>query len=190
MWGSLKASAACAASALTFALLLFGWAASQSRGAAHFLAGGGRGADSAFSLGSPGPLDSEGKAQSRNASGQSARLPSPVGFREDGGRGLLVRAWVNGAGPFNFAVDTGAGATVLSPRVAGEARVEVEAGGRGVEVGGLSGVASRSARPITRSPRAASQSSRPACRGTLTAYSTRPKPSRRSATSLTSHAES
>jgi predicted aspartyl protease len=62
-----------------------------------------------------------------------------VSFRELEGRGLLVRAWVNGAGPYTFAVDTGAGASVLSPRVAGEARVEVEAGGRGIAVGGLSG---------------------------------------------------
>jgi predicted aspartyl protease len=56
-----------------------------------------------------------------------------------------VRAWVNGEGPFEFAVDTGAGATILSPRVAGEARVEVEAGGRGIEVGGLSGQTVRGA---------------------------------------------
>lgn len=65
-------------------------------------------------------------------------LPAPVSLRESRGRGLIVRAWVNGAGPFDFAVDTGAGATILSPRVAGEARVEVEAG-RDIEVGGLSG---------------------------------------------------
>ncbi|HST53083.1 MAG TPA: aspartyl protease family protein [Pyrinomonadaceae bacterium] len=63
----------------------------------------------------------------------------PVSFRESGSRGLLVNTWVNGAGPFTFAVDTGAGATILSPRVAGAARVEVEEGGRGIEVGGLSG---------------------------------------------------
>jgi predicted aspartyl protease len=69
----------------------------------------------------------------------AARLPSPARFRESGGRGLLVRTWVNGAGPYTFAIDTGAGATILSPRVAGEARVEVEAGGRGIALGGLSG---------------------------------------------------
>jgi len=63
-----------------------------------------------------------------------------VRFRESGNRGLLVRTWVNGAGPYTFAVDTGAGATLLSPHVAGEARVEVESGGRAVQVGGLSGM--------------------------------------------------
>ena len=140
MGGSLKASALCAASALTFVLLLFGWAASPSRGAAHFLAVEGPWADAALLLDSSGLLDASGRDKPRAFVSQGARLPSPVGFREDGGRGLLVRAWVNGTGPFTFAVDTGAGATILSPRVAGEARVEVEAGGRGIEVGGLSGM--------------------------------------------------
>jgi predicted aspartyl protease len=49
----------------------------------------------------------------------------------------LVRTWVNGIGPFNFAIDTGAGATLLSPRVAGEAHVT--GNGRVASVGGLSG---------------------------------------------------
>jgi predicted aspartyl protease len=66
-------------------------------------------------------------------------VPAPVSFRESDGRGLLVRTWVNGAGPFNFALDTGAGATILSSRAASAARVEVEVGGRGIEIGGLSG---------------------------------------------------
>lgn len=66
-------------------------------------------------------------------------LPAPVNFRESEGRGLLVRTWVNGAGPFTFAIDTGAGATLLSRRAASEARVEVEAGGGGIRLGGLSG---------------------------------------------------
>lgn len=71
--------------------------------------------------------------------GRRGGLPSSVDFRESDGRGLLVRTWVNGAGPFNFAIDTGAGATILSSRAASEARVEVEVGGRGIEIGGLSG---------------------------------------------------
>src|SRR5260370_27918341 len=37
-------------------------------------------------------------------------IPRPATFREIPGRGLLVRIWVNGAGPFTFAIDTGAGA--------------------------------------------------------------------------------
>jgi predicted aspartyl protease len=146
MWGSLKASAACPASVLTFALLLFGWAASPSRGAAHFLSKESAWASAASLLDSSGLItssrlpNSSGKARPGAVVSQSTRLPLPVGLREDGGRGLLVRTWVNGAGPYTFAVDTGAGATIISPRVAGEARVEVEAGGRGIEVGGLSGM--------------------------------------------------
>lgn len=65
-----------------------------------------------------------------------AKLPSAVSFREESGRGLLVRAWVNGAGPFTFAIDTGAGATILSSRVASEARVE-PSGKRPITIGGL-----------------------------------------------------
>ncbi|MBV8858433.1 MAG: retropepsin-like domain-containing protein [Acidobacteria bacterium] len=86
-----------------------------------------------------------GAARSRlwQGAGVAARgttaLPAPVSFRESEGRGLLVRTWVNGAGPFNFAIDTGAGATLLSSRAAGEARVEVEAGSGGIQIGGLSG---------------------------------------------------
>ncbi len=84
-----------------------------------------------------------GVARSRLSQGQEVgrrgALPTSVSFRESEGRGLLVKTWVNGAGPFTFAIDTGAGATILSSRVAGAARVQVEAGGRGIEIGGLSG---------------------------------------------------
>jgi hypothetical protein len=61
-----------------------------------------------------------------------------VRFREVRGRGLLVRAWVNGTGPYSFALDTGAGATLLSPRVATEAKVSIK-NGRPGSIGGLSG---------------------------------------------------
>jgi len=71
----------------------------------------------------------------------SARLPSPVRFREESGRGLLVRVWVNDAGPYVFAIDTGAGATILSRRVAGEARVSTN-GRRPLIIGGMSGAGS------------------------------------------------
>ena len=52
-----------------------------------------------------------------------APLPRPVRFRETRARGLLLQAWVNGVGPYTFALDTGAGAIILSPRVASEAQV-------------------------------------------------------------------
>lgn len=66
-------------------------------------------------------------------------LPAPARFREVEGRGLLVRVWVNNSGPYNFAIDTGAGATIISRGVAAEARVAL-AGARSVTLSGLSGV--------------------------------------------------
>jgi predicted aspartyl protease len=69
---------------------------------------------------------------------QSSGLPRTIRFREEQGRGLLVSAWVNGAGPYTFAIDTGAGATLLSRRVAGEARVALSSGRRPLMIGGLS----------------------------------------------------
>ncbi len=52
-------------------------------------------------------------------------VPAPVEFREDDRRGLLVKTWVNGVGPMIFAVDTGAGMTIISPRAAARAGVAV-----------------------------------------------------------------
>jgi predicted aspartyl protease len=127
MSGRLK-SAAGAASALT--LVLFAWAASTIQGAAHFRN------DRSPSVGRAGLLATNSRPSQQAT---RASIPSPVSFQESGSRGLLVRTWVNGSGPFTFAVDTGAGATIISPRVAGTARVQVEEGGRGIDVGGLSG---------------------------------------------------
>src|SRR6266567_219285 len=72
-----------------------------------------------------------------------ARSPVPhsVLFREVSGRGLLIRTWINSQGPFTFAIDTGAGATLLSQRVVEEAGVNVS-GGRTISVAGLSGATS------------------------------------------------
>ena len=112
---SLKTTLAVVTSALLLALLLIGRATPVNAGAARSRLGQGEGA------------------------GRKTQLPAPVSFRESDGRGLLVKTWVNGAGPFTFALDTGAGATILSSHAAAAARVQVEAGGRGIEVGGLSG---------------------------------------------------
>ena len=65
-------------------------------------------------------------------------LPRSVTFREVRGRGLLVSTWINSQGPFTFAVDTGAGITVISPRVAGAAAVAIK-DGPGTQVAGMSG---------------------------------------------------
>jgi hypothetical protein len=65
-------------------------------------------------------------------------IPRPVRFRETRGRGLLASVWVNSAGPFTFAIDTGAGATLVSSRVATEAQLTARSG-RGRSIAGLSG---------------------------------------------------
>jgi hypothetical protein len=67
------------------------------------------------------------------------RVPRPVSFREVSGRGLIVRTWINSVGPYDFAIDTGAGATLLSQRVADEARVAIKNGR--TSIAGLSGAA-------------------------------------------------
>lgn len=67
-----------------------------------------------------------------------AVLPSNVRFREVEGRGLLVDVWLNDTGPYIFAVDTGAGATIISGRTARSARLTIDVN-RNTNVGGLSG---------------------------------------------------
>jgi hypothetical protein len=62
---------------------------------------------------------------------------APISLRDEREGGLLARGWINGAGPFTFAIDTGAGVSLISPRVAGEARLGVTKSSRPL-VGGLS----------------------------------------------------
>jgi predicted aspartyl protease len=80
------------------------------------------------------PLNLGSTVEGRSGS----RLPFPVRFREVEGRGLLVSVWINGAGEYTFAVDTGAGATILSERVALDAGVA--SNGNHTRISGLSGV--------------------------------------------------
>jgi predicted aspartyl protease len=92
-------------------------------------------ADSSASKNSGEKIERRGRA-SRVA------LPSTIRFREVEGRGLMTRVWVNGVGEFTFAIDTGAGATLLSARVAREARVALK--GSRLSLGGLSGAGTAS----------------------------------------------
>ena len=55
----------------------------------------------------------------------TAASVEPVSLRDDEDHGLLAKAWINGAGPFVFAIDTGAGASIISKRVVVEARLQV-----------------------------------------------------------------
>jgi Aspartyl protease len=60
----------------------------------------------------------------------------PVQLR-DGREGLTADVWLNGAGPFSFAIDTGAGVSLISRNVVDRARLQVNKSGRPL-VGGLS----------------------------------------------------
>ena len=61
----------------------------------------------------------------------------PIPLRNDEDHGLLAKGWINGAGPFVFAIDTGAGASLVSQRVAAQAKLQVTKA-RTPLVGGLS----------------------------------------------------
>jgi hypothetical protein len=131
----LKQTARRATSAFLFALAVTLWAALDI-GAAHSFVGD-------YDRAAKNPTHPHNSTF--NSSGQTRRgarasaLPAPARFREVEGRGLLVRVWVNNSGPYNFAIDTGAGATIISRAVAAEARVALT-GARSVTLSGLSGV--------------------------------------------------
>jgi len=66
-------------------------------------------------------------------------LAVPARFRVDRELGLLVETWVNGAGPFVFAIDTGAGTNLISERCVREARLPINTI-RTTLIGGLTGL--------------------------------------------------
>ena len=136
--GGLRAACAPAA-ALLIALALNCWAASRAAGGAARTFFAPPETTRRLLVGLKNSLKQAGALASART------LPAPVRFREVKGRGLLVRAWVSGHGPYDFAVDTGAGATIISRRVAAQARVPVYAE-RPVRLSGLSGVRGATAR--------------------------------------------
>jgi predicted aspartyl protease len=69
--------------------------------------------------------------------GSSAQSVFPITLRDDRDRGLTATAWINGAGPFTFAIDTGAGVSLISRSVVERARLAVTKSRRPL-VGGLS----------------------------------------------------
>lgn len=77
-------------------------------------------------------------APTTSASAPRVNIPRPVRLREVRGRGLLASVWLNSTGPFTFAVDTGAGTTLISPRVATASRLRVRSA-TGRSIAGLSG---------------------------------------------------
>jgi aspartyl protease len=81
--------------------------------------------------------------RTRKPSIAQPRLPAPISFRVVKSRGLLATVWINEAGPFTFAIDTGAGITLISTRIAAIAGIASE--GSSVSVGGLTGAGSTTA---------------------------------------------
>jgi Aspartyl protease len=67
----------------------------------------------------------------------SAPAVAPIRLREDRNAGLLVNGWINGAGPFTFAIDTGAGVSIVSRKVVTNAHLQTSQSRRPL-VGGLS----------------------------------------------------
>jgi predicted aspartyl protease len=61
----------------------------------------------------------------------------PVPFKESKGRGLLVSTWINGTGPYTFAIDTGAGVSLVSRDLVQRAGLPLQKS-RQTLVGGLS----------------------------------------------------
>ncbi|HEY2961874.1 MAG TPA: retropepsin-like aspartic protease [Pyrinomonadaceae bacterium] len=68
---------------------------------------------------------------------QSLRYVAPIRLRDERDRGLLATGWINGAGPFVFAIDTGAGVSLISRSAVERARLQVTKSRRPL-VGGLS----------------------------------------------------
>ncbi len=62
---------------------------------------------------------------------------APIRLRDERERGLVASGWINGEGPFVFAIDTGAGVSLISRNVVARARLGVTKARRPL-VGGLS----------------------------------------------------
>lgn len=75
--------------------------------------------------------------QRLQSSERSVQPVYPVRLRDERDRGLLATGWINGAGPFTFAIDTGAGVSLISRSVVARARLQVTKSRRPL-VGGLS----------------------------------------------------
>jgi len=68
---------------------------------------------------------------------RAADVVAPVRLKDERERGLLAQGWINGAGPFVFVIDTGAGVSLISRNVVEQARLQVMKSRRTL-VGGLS----------------------------------------------------
>ena len=48
---------------------------------------------------------------------RAADVVAPIRLKDERGRGLLAQGWINGAGPFVFVIDTGAGVSLINRSV-------------------------------------------------------------------------
>lgn len=82
-------------------------------------------------------VPSRGTAPQRVQRLRSADVVAPIRLRDERERGLLAQGWINGAGPFVFAIDTGAGVSLVSRNVVERAGLGMTKSRRPL-VGGLS----------------------------------------------------
>ena len=82
-------------------------------------------------------VPTRGTAPQRVQRLRPAEVVAPIRLRDERERGLLAQGWVNGAGPFVFAIDTGAGVSLVSRNVVERARLGMTKSRRPL-VGGLS----------------------------------------------------
>ena len=66
-----------------------------------------------------------------------ADVVAPIRLKDERGRGLLAQGWINGAGPFVFVIDTGAGVSLINRSVVDRGRLSVAKSRRAL-VGGFS----------------------------------------------------
>ena len=85
----------------------------------------------------PGKGIAHQRAQRAEASRVISTTIAPIRLRDEQDRGLLATGWINGKGPFVFAIDTGAGVSLISRNVAAQAKLGVTRSRRPL-VGGLS----------------------------------------------------
>ena len=78
----------------------------------------------------------QGTAPQRVQRLRPAQVVVPIRLRDERERGLLAQGWINGAGPFVFAIDTGAGISLVSRDVVERARLQLTRSRRPL-VGGL-----------------------------------------------------
>ena len=140
---SLKRHAHGAVLALLIALVSIMWAVPLN-GAAHLSER--ESVETGRSIGAQSTnRDAASPARERGTTRAASTLPRAVRLRENRGRGLMIQTWVNGTGVYSFAVDTGAGATIISERVARAAGVEFGRG-RATVMTGMSGTGTASGR--------------------------------------------